>query len=428
MRFTATTRSQASGATSSSRPQASIPAAVTTASSPPWRSAARSTAASAARPSARSTSSWSKPPGGGFRSSTTGAPPAPATASATAHPSPDAPPVTRTTPRSAGVIHHLLDQPARRAAGQVREHRDPRAPLTQCAGLGKLDAGVVAPLGEHVRAELAQRALRGVLGEDGYGIYARQGGEHRCPVVLGHRRPARSLPPPPRALSSGWTWPAWSRSKQPPVATTVPPRARRRATTSGTEGRSAPGLQAGPATASSRSAPPAPPAATNALATATAWSTASSGGAPSARALTTREAKRSPAPQESPSSAGSAGTASGGGPPPGPPAPPSPRGPPPFSGPPPRELIGLMAAGHEAVDLGQVGGGHHRPWGRRRSPRVGIPHERHLRAGAPKRIAKRRLGRHPPAVVGHQHPVGPADRGPRGRARRLDPRSGPPAV
>src|SRR6266508_4036987 len=76
-RFTLTTASHSCAGTSSSRPQESTPAQVTTASMPWYSRDTSRTACSAARPSARSTTLWS--PSTGARSSTTGWSPAFAT-------------------------------------------------------------------------------------------------------------------------------------------------------------------------------------------------------------------------------------------------------------------------------------------------------------------------------------------------------------
>jgi hypothetical protein len=114
------------------------------------------------------------------------------------------------------------------------------------------------------------------------------------------------------------TWPAWSRSKHPPVATTVPPDARTEATSAST---SRP--RVGPDGGGRRALAPvaevdddeeaaAPPAATNADARATASSTASGIRAPVARARAAAPAKRSPAPHGSPPVTTGAGTTSGG--------------------------------------------------------------------------------------------------------------------
>src|SRR4051794_19708106 len=105
-RFTTTTRVHVSSGTSSSLPQASVPAAVTTAVGGPYCCTARSTAATAAAGSARST--WTYSPAvpsadsGGCRSRTTAVPPRLATAATTAAPRPLEPPVTSTGP-SRGV-------------------------------------------------------------------------------------------------------------------------------------------------------------------------------------------------------------------------------------------------------------------------------------------------------------------------------------
>ncbi|KRV49952.1 hypothetical protein AQ490_17985 [Wenjunlia vitaminophila] len=93
-----------------------------------------------------------------------------------------------------------------------------------------------------------------------------------------------------RADSRRPTWPACSRSKQPPVATTVPPRART-ASASANGSRVAGGSTAVPG-------PCRLP--TKSVAAATARSTASSGSAPSASAVAAVAAKQSPAPQGSP--------------------------------------------------------------------------------------------------------------------------------
>src|SRR6185312_5489412 len=102
-RFTCTTRSHSAPGTSTIRPQASVPAAATTASRPSPASAR--TASSAARVSARSTTTagasaraGTASVRGSTRSSRSGAPPAAATAAATARPRPDAAPVTSTRP------------------------------------------------------------------------------------------------------------------------------------------------------------------------------------------------------------------------------------------------------------------------------------------------------------------------------------------
>ena len=150
-----TTRSQSSPSTSTSAPHLSVPAAVKTASSvPPAPSTRRLTAASAARVSDRSTTSCGMP-STGTRSRPSGRPPASRTAAATAAPRPLAAPVTRTVPEevlsarvAASLIRWVVDRPAR--YGQ-----DDRlaAPPRDDVGLRDGGEGVVAPLGEDVRAQ-----------------------------------------------------------------------------------------------------------------------------------------------------------------------------------------------------------------------------------------------------------------------------------
>ena len=117
--------------------------------------------------------------------------------------------------------------------------------------------------------------------------------------------------PSARACLRKRTCPAWSKSKHPPVATTVPPCARVRAmidcagavllsVRNGVTGRLPSCTEA------------APPSATNADAAITASLTASAGSAPSASISAAAEAKRSPAPHESVACAAGAGTAIGG--------------------------------------------------------------------------------------------------------------------
>ena len=93
-RLTRTTFSQSSVSMSSSRPQASVPAAVTTATVRRRGRRAAQTAAAAAAESARSASAYGTSPAGATRSITAGVPPAPATAATTAAPRPLEPPVT----------------------------------------------------------------------------------------------------------------------------------------------------------------------------------------------------------------------------------------------------------------------------------------------------------------------------------------------
>src|SRR4051794_5935611 len=143
---------------SAKAPGLSTPAAVTTASStPPAPSTAACTAASAARGSARSTSSNANPSAGCCRSRTSGVPPAAATASATAAPSPDAPPVTSTVPMSAGIGQRPLDQGGRRAALEARHEYHLAAPLSEHRGLLELAARVVGTLHEQVRPQPVER-------------------------------------------------------------------------------------------------------------------------------------------------------------------------------------------------------------------------------------------------------------------------------
>src|SRR4051794_37737492 len=201
-RLTATTRSQVSAGTSSRRPHASVPAAVTTPRSPPFDSATRATTASAARVSDRSTRSKAKPFGGGLRSSTTGVPPASSTAPATAAPSPEAPPVTITVPVSSadGTQRGLLDQSGTRFPVDERQDDRLAAPALEHGRLGQLAAGVVAALGPHVRAQALERVGRRVLVEDEDGIDAPQRAEDRGAVGLADHRPPLPLEPAHRGV------------------------------------------------------------------------------------------------------------------------------------------------------------------------------------------------------------------------------------
>src|SRR3954471_11664895 len=195
MRLTRITRSHASASTSVMSPQASVPAAVTIASSPPaWR-AARCTASSAARAFARSTCSNAKPFCGGWRSSTSAVPPPCSTASAIAAPSPDEPPVTSTVPsgRSTGTGEYLRDQPGRRATGDIGNDDGAPAPLGERLRLGQLGDGVVAALGPDVRLQRGEDGARVVLLEDRDGVHAGQAREHGRAVLLRDQRPVVAL-------------------------------------------------------------------------------------------------------------------------------------------------------------------------------------------------------------------------------------------
>src|SRR5690606_26277886 len=101
-----------------------------------------------------------------------------------------------------------------------------------------------------------------------------------------------SVSPRERARLSRLTCPGWSRSKQPPAATTLPPQDRVRSTTSNTDGRLVAGQGLGESVTAQLAAPPL---ATNQL----AWSTASTAADPSMRALTAVTEKLSPAPHTS---------------------------------------------------------------------------------------------------------------------------------
>src|SRR5215207_2169290 len=220
IRLTATTRSQASGSTSRMSPHASMPAAVTTASNRPYSSATARTAASASRAWARSTNRKATPSAGSCRSSTTGVPPSAATAATIAAPSPDVPPVTITVPSgSLGMSHcpssslfrasapavrarwrtlarlapGLVDQPARRTAGDVRHDDGAPAPLGQRRSLRELADRVVAALRPHVRAQLAQDRAWVVLVEDRDGVDAAQRLQHGGAVGLRNERTAGAL-------------------------------------------------------------------------------------------------------------------------------------------------------------------------------------------------------------------------------------------
>ena len=111
--------------------------------------------------------------------------------------------------------------------------------------LGQLRGAVVAAFDEDVGAQPSSAARR-VLVEHDDGVDAVERAEQGGPVGLADERPARPLrrrteaselssttrqSPSRRACSSMATWPACSRSKQPPVATTVPPAGRTSATT-----------------------------------------------------------------------------------------------------------------------------------------------------------------------------------------------------
>ena len=108
-RFTPTIRSQSPEEIEPIGAGLSMPAAVTTASRPPWRSAASRTARSVASVSVTSTATASMPSATAStrRSRTIGVPPASVTAATTAAPSPEAPPVTRTRPM--GVVGTGMD-------------------------------------------------------------------------------------------------------------------------------------------------------------------------------------------------------------------------------------------------------------------------------------------------------------------------------
>src|SRR3954471_3438646 len=196
-RFIATTRSQVSAGTSSRRPQASVPAAVTTPRSPPPASATRSTTASAARVSDRSTRSNAKPFGGGLTSSTTGVPPAASTAAATAAPRPDAPPVTITVPSSSadGTQRGLLDQSGTGLAVDERQDDGLAAPALEDGGFGQRAAGVVAALRPHVGPQALERGDRRVLLEDEHGVDAAQRAQDRGAVGLVDDRAPGALQP-----------------------------------------------------------------------------------------------------------------------------------------------------------------------------------------------------------------------------------------
>src|SRR5215217_9660951 len=208
-RLTITTRSQSAPSMSPRSPHASVPAAVTTASRPPCSSAISRTAASVPRASERSCSRKAKPLGGGRRSSTTGVPPSASTAAATAAPRPEAPPVTITVPSgSAGRADSYarvdsfgrvsagtgdLDQPARRAARDVRHDDRAPAPLRKRLRLGQVGDRIVAALRPDMRAQLAEDGAGVVLLEDRDGVDAAQRREHRGAVGHGDDGAVRAL-------------------------------------------------------------------------------------------------------------------------------------------------------------------------------------------------------------------------------------------
>src|SRR4051794_11961040 len=204
------TRSHVSRSTSTRRPHASVPAAVTTPRRSPWRSAMRWTAASAAAVSERSTASCSWPSSGAARSSTTGVPPAAATLAATARPSPEAPPVTITVPSATGALlvvsagavavgvsdgmqRGLLDESGGGAALDERQDDRAAAPLGEDGRLGQVGDGVVAALDPDVGSQLAQDLDGRVLLEEHDVIDAAQRGEHGGAVLLALDGPAGTL-------------------------------------------------------------------------------------------------------------------------------------------------------------------------------------------------------------------------------------------
>src|SRR5690242_15714680 len=199
-RLTATTRSQASASTSASRPQASMPAAVTTPAMAPCSPATAATAASAARLSARSTWCAANPLAGGARSRTTGTPPASCTAWATASPRPDDPPVTMTVPSSDAMDGGPLEDSCARLALQEREQDDLAAPPGQHARLGQLAVGVVGALGPDVRTQALEHRRGRVLVEDHHAVDAAQRPQDGGAVLLAHDRAAGALERPHRGV------------------------------------------------------------------------------------------------------------------------------------------------------------------------------------------------------------------------------------
>src|SRR3954447_12914828 len=201
-RFTATMRSHVSPSVSSNGPGRSIPAAVTTASSRPWRSATARTASSASRVCARSTSTKSPPstpcPTGAWRSRLTGVPPASRTAATTAAPRPEEPPVTSTTPGDSGT--DPLDDRRGGPARDVGQDDGLAAPGLEQLRLGQIRDAVVAALDPEVGPELGEDGFRRVLAEDCHGVDAGERAQQRHAILLAHDGPVRPLEAPDRRV------------------------------------------------------------------------------------------------------------------------------------------------------------------------------------------------------------------------------------
>src|SRR3954447_21243756 len=143
------------------------------------------------------------------RSSTTGVPPGAAMAPATAAPSPEAPPVTRTVPSALAVAvgassavsgdgtdRRLLDESGRGMAVEVGQQHDRTAPALDDLRLGQVGAAVVAALDPDVRSQPLQRPYRRVLVEDQHRVDTAQRAQHRGAVARADERPAGALQPP----------------------------------------------------------------------------------------------------------------------------------------------------------------------------------------------------------------------------------------
>src|SRR3954451_770403 len=192
-RFTATVRSQSSHAVSASGAGASTPAAVTTPRTSPCSWITRATAARASAGEARSTTSRSTPLSGSRRSRTTGVPPAPATAAATAAPRPDAPPVTMTVPRSDRTGGGLLEQSGAGAALEERQQLDAPAPSGDHLGLRQVGDLVVAALRPDVGSQALEQPDGRVLVEDHDLVDAAQRAQDRGAVLLRDERSSLAL-------------------------------------------------------------------------------------------------------------------------------------------------------------------------------------------------------------------------------------------
>src|SRR3954470_7198656 len=197
-RSTVTMRSHVSPGTSINAPGTSSPAAVTTPSMvPPARWIASPVAASAARVSARSQGTHSTPSRGGCRSMTRGRPPALATASTTAAPSPLEPPVTITASMSLPPGGGLRrgDGCRGRASVDVGHDDGLASPAAHEIGLGHLRAtvGVVAAFDPDIGPQPGQHRLRRGLLEHHYRVHAVKRGQQAGPVGLPVDRTVGSL-------------------------------------------------------------------------------------------------------------------------------------------------------------------------------------------------------------------------------------------